>query len=167
MPKKGQYTAADAAKAGLVPAAPLRRLIDRWAAEHPWLDDWANDIDGERMVDAGSTTIIAEATGIHRDTIGKIRWGKKHWVEFGNADRIVGFIDPFLWHTDPELADIYQSFDFSHLDLGRPTSPEADPLLLVDELSDRAAAAALGVSTTVVQKRRQSRGFAGRRRVAA
>lgn len=167
MPKKGQYTALDAVKNGVVPAAPVGRVINDWAARHWWLDEHPYDFKKEGMVDIGSTGVISDATGIHVDTVRKVRYGKKEWIEFDNADRIVTFIDPFLWHSDPELADIYQNFDFTHLDLGRPTSPEADPLRLVVGLSDKAAAVALGVSSTTLHKRRQLRGFGRRQRVAA
>ena len=168
MPKKGQYTALDAVKNGVVPAAPVGRVINDWAARRWWLDDPAVDVKKERMVDVGATAIIAVATGIHVDTVRKVRNGKKEWIEFDNADRIVTFIDPFLWRTDPDLAAIYQGFDFTHLDLARPTSADADPLRLVVGLSDRAAAVALGVSSTTLHKRRHMRGFGRRQtRVAA
>ena len=167
MPKKGQFTALDAVKNGVVPAAPVGRVINDWAARHWWLDEQADGVKKERMVDIGSTGVVSAATGIHVDTISKVRSGKKEWIQFDNADRIVTFIDPFLWHSDPELADIYQNFDFTHLDLGRPTSPEADPLRLVVGLSDKAASVALGVSITTINRRRQLRGFGRRQRIAA
>ena len=160
MPEKGKYTAADAVKNGVVPAAPFGRVIDQWVSEHWWLDDRAENLDGERMVSGGAVAVLAAATGIHRDTLRKVRAGKKEWLEFDNADRIVTFVDPWLWRTDPELSDIYQGFDFTYLDLSRPTSPEADPLKLVDGIGVKHAAAILGVCKTSVFRYRKQRATA-------
>ena len=153
MGAKGKYTADKAAKAGLIAAPPIGRAIERWAATQ-----WFNEIEyhGEEAHQYALHTSawLAEKTGIHIDTITKIRSGKKEWVEFDNADRLLCAMR-VPWDSNPELDEIYQTFDFSWLDLQRPTCREADPLPLFDGLSARVAATVLGVSGETIFRRRK------------
>lgn len=155
MPQKGSFTAADAVMAGLVPAGPIGRAIARWCDENWWMDEDAKAA-GRGTTD-GCLSRLGSFTGIHPDTLRKVRYGQKEWLGFDNADRVITFIDPHLWRDDPELAEVYQSFDFAWLDLQQPTCPEADPLSDLEFLSDRLVGALVGVSQSTVNRARRHR----------
>lgn len=156
MPSKGDLTLDKAMKQGYVPAAPIARVIDNWARENWWMDEQAMVTSAQgRNQEEGATGRLGNFVGLSQDTITRIRGGKKEWVEFDNADKIVTFIDPFLWHRDPELSDIYQNFDFSHLDLTRPTCD--DGLSELDFLPSRQVAAIYGVSHDMMNRTRRKK----------
>jgi hypothetical protein len=142
-----------AEKNGYIPVAPIRRVVEQWALENWFLDERAKEKNGG----AGTSASLAAFTGLHVDTISNLRKGRNNWIEFDMADRIVTFIDPWLWHRDEELNAIYREFSFSYLDLARPTSTEADELPLLDGFSDRIAATVLGVSQPTLSRNRIAR----------
>lgn len=126
-----------------VPAGPIARIVDRYCTEADM-----------------SITILEDLLEMGEGALMKACNGSKDWMEFDTADRVITFIDPFLWRHDEELSDIYQGFDFSYLDLHRPTSEEADELPLLDCVGSRHAAAVMGVSQYVVQGQRRKRAAA-------
>ena len=144
----------DPERRGYIPAAPVRRVVEMWAAENWWIDERVNYGD---KTDIGTTRLLAEAIGVHQDTIGHLRAGKNNWIDFDLADNIVTFIDPWLWRRDEELSRIYQDFNLTYLDVIRPTSPEADELALLDFISSRHAAAVLGMRASAVRAQRKRR----------
>lgn len=152
--ERGKLSPENAEKYGYVPAAPVGRIIDRWAI--PREDPMNNYNNGG---DISPLVTLAAMTGIHKDTLYKTRVGKKDWLEFDNADKIITTIDPLLWHSDPELSRIYEEFNFSYLDLAHPTSPEADILHLFAGLPARVVGRAIGVTPNAVQYARRARGF--------
>jgi len=139
-------------KNGYIPAAPIARVVEQWAMENWWLDHRAKELTGK-----GTTTSLAEFVGLHEDTIRHLRDRKNEWMEFDMADRIVTYIDPWLWRRDDELREIYENFNFTHLDIARPTSRQADELALLNGVSDRAAATILGVSQSALNRQRKVR----------
>lgn len=145
---------ASAMQRGLVPREPIARVIRNWVAANWWMDEH-NNIPSAREL--GSLARLAEFVGLHEDTITDILRGRKNknWLSFDNADRIVTFIDPLLWHCDPELREIYENYDFSTLDVISPTCEAADPLNGLEDLTGRQAAAVLGVTRDLVLDRRR------------
>lgn len=145
---------------GLFPATPLVRIIKMWQEENAWMDievkDKRKKEDGYGL--EGTLSELGQAVGISKTTLYKMMMLQKNWIEFDNADRLVCFIDPMLWHTDPELSDLYQSYNFANLDLSRPTHPDADPLNDVESLSNWDAAKALGVAKATIAQLRSTRG---------
>lgn len=95
-------TPESAARKGLVPVGPISRVMQ-----------------GTDLAE------LADETGIDLERLRKIRNGKKDWLSFDNADKIVTTVDPLLWIKDPELRRIYQGFDFTWLDRSRPTTVAA------------------------------------------
>lgn len=152
---KGSYTIEDAMKGGRIPAAPVGRAINQWVREQWWMDLEAS-VTGHWDSD-GATERLAKFVGLSGDTIMRLRYGRKDWIEFDNADRIITFIDPWLWRTDPALSRIYRTFRFAHLDTLRPTCAAADPLNRVEGLTAPQAARKLGVSLNTIYKRRARR----------
>ena len=144
-------------KSGLIPVAPIRRVVEQWAKENWWIDERQVQSKGKKTASLGTTALLAEKVGCHEDTIYHLRAGRNTWIDFDLADRIVTCIDPWLWRTDEELSELYQSFDLSFLDILRPPSAEADDLPLLDFLSQRHAAAILGVNQRAVSKQREKR----------
>jgi hypothetical protein len=124
-------------KWGRIPGRPVVRVVERWCLEHD-----------------STITAFEEMVGLSDSALNHIARGRSEWIHFDIADRVVTFIDFMLWHTDPELSQIYQTFDFSSLDFHRPPSLEADELPLLDCLNNRLAAAVMGVGTKAVQARR-------------
>jgi hypothetical protein len=110
---------------GLIPVAPIRRLIEQWSA---------NETDARALLGPkggnclGNTAKVAHLTGLNQELIKSIRQGKREWIEFDAADRIVitlSISGADGWRLDPELRAIYQAFDFTALDERRPTTREA------------------------------------------
>ena len=158
MPQAGSFTDLDAHRQGLFPARPLVRVIKMWQQENAWMDIEVRDkrAKGDGYGLDGTLSELGHAVGIDKSTLRKVVMYEKDWIEFDNADRLVCFIDPMLWHTDPELSELYREYNFANLDLSRPTHPDADPLKTVESLSNWDAARKLGVAKcTIAQLRTQ------------
>lgn len=153
MATKGKYTAEDAEKQGRFPAALVAKVIEIWCTQNWHMDYEAmvNDHDDNE----GAIKRLSRFSKVSFDIIDKIHRGKKKWVEFDNADKLVTTVDPLLWHLDPDLSEAYQRFDLVWLDIQRPTCPEVNPIHLFDGLSDRTAAAVLGMAPNIVSRHRQ------------
>jgi len=154
------FDARNAEKHGYIPAAPVRRVVEAWAQENWWVDERQQQGGGEKLDSYGVNMLLATSIGCHDDTIAHLRRGRNTWIEFDLADRIITYINVRLWSSDDELREIYQNFDFSHLDISRPTT---DELSLLDGLSERLAATVMGVSQSVIHVQRSKR----REKVAA
>ena len=110
----------------MVPAEPIRRLVETWAAKHPDV----RELIGNRAAGCclGNTGVIAHLTGVPADYIKNIRNGRTLNLSFDLADRIVTRLSEFGgmgWHQDPELKALYQGFDFAALDRDVPTTRSA------------------------------------------
>lgn len=114
---------APAKAGGFIPVAPLRRHIQRW------IESFGEDAVEDAVWHRGSSSpvkIFADRVwpgdknndrrlyAIMRET---------EWISFDLADRIVtlGLEEPWLWRSDEELAEAYQSVDLRALDARRPT----------------------------------------------
>lgn len=51
--------------------------------------------------------IMAGHIGVHQDNLRRILNLTKETVRFDTADRIISFMDPTIWFTDPELSAYY------------------------------------------------------------
>ena len=123
--KKGQkFTTEDAEVMGYVPAAPISRVMNKWRERQEFYPT-ANANAAVELPEVGPIQKLAWRSGVGYDLLYRLMTGRKDWVEFDNADRIVIAIDPLLWLHDDELCEIYWNFDLSHLDLKRPTVEEA------------------------------------------
>ena len=70
--------------------------------------------------------LLAERMGMDIENVRKIKNGKREWIGFDIADRIVVVCtDGLGWRNDPELYAIYRAFDFSWLDLAKPCAVAA------------------------------------------
>lgn len=142
-------------KNGFVPAAPIRRVVEQWATENWQLDERQRQDQAKRTPSLSTTALLAMKVGCHIDTISHLRAGKNNWIEFDLADRIVSYLGGlWLWLRDEELRGIYMAFDFTHLDIARPPSEDADDLALLHGVSDRTAATILGVSQSALNRQR-------------
>ena len=63
---------------------------------------------------------LAEATGIDISNLRKIKDGKREWIGFDTADKIITRVNGLSWHSDKELEAIYQGFSFEWLDRVHP-----------------------------------------------
>ena len=120
MPAKGQkFTAADAAKLGYIAAAPISRVMNEWRDRQDEYYTTSNaNVD---LPEVGPIQKLAWRSGVSYDLLYRLMLGRKAWIEFDNADRIIMAIDSLLWLHDDELSEIYWNFDLSHLDRHRPT----------------------------------------------
>lgn len=151
--KKGTYTAKDAANQGRIDAGPIEALVQRWVAQrelaHP--TDMAGP--GEYLAPCVE---LAARSKTSLDLILRLNRGEKAWIEFDNADRIVCAIGGGLygWLGHDELREIYETFDFSHLDLNRPTCEEAveDFFELAGALKQRQLGALYGVTQSGISR---------------
>lgn len=156
---KGTYTAKDAANQGRVDAKPIEALVQRWVAqrEHAHPTDMAGP--GDYMAPCVE---LAERTGISTDLILRLNRGERAWIEFDNADAIVcATVGPLAWIVEPDLNEIYEAFDFSHLDMNRPTCPEVldEFFELADAMPNRLLGVLYGVSESAMSRaiKRQKR----------
>ena len=110
----------------MVPAEPIRRLLEEWSAKHP---------DARRLVGPkgagcclGNTGIMAHLAGVSKSYIKDIRESRVEFLSFDLADRIVTRLSEFGgmgWHDNDELKALYQEFDLEGLDESRPTTRRA------------------------------------------
>ena len=93
---------------GLVPAAPFVQLILNWETETSSIADLAKEL------------------GREVEGVRKLRNGKRPWIGFDLADKIVAVCtDGMAWHENPELRELYDGYDLRWLDEHRPTVPVA------------------------------------------
>ena len=116
----------------VIPIDPIRRVLSEWIERNSWdgvtgrnflqygrtVEGYGKDRVTETVIQPVTPWVrLSNDTGIRHDTLYQYvaRKGKK-WIEFDLADKIITAIDPTLWHSDDELSDIYQNFDFTGLD---------------------------------------------------
>ena len=110
----------------MVPAGPIRRLIEAWSDKHPD----ARVLLGNRAagIILGNTGVIAYLVDLPVDYIKNIRNGRTTKLAFDRADRIVTRLGEFGgmgWHDNEELHEVYEKFDLSALDESLPTTRRA------------------------------------------
>jgi len=121
-----------ASRKGCVPGLPFTRIMQEWVAKE--------EIDLARRLNIGvddlrkaqeyarwsPMVLLAERMGMDIENVRKIKNGKREWIGFDIADRIVVVCtDGLGWRNDPELYAIYRAFDFSWLDLAKPCAVAA------------------------------------------
>jgi DNA-binding Xre family transcriptional regulator len=75
---------------------------------------------------SGADGSLSERMDMDIENVRKIKNGKKDWIGFDIADKIVTVCtDGLGWRNDPELFAIYQSFDFGWLDAKKPCAVAA------------------------------------------
>lgn len=114
----------EACKWGRIEAEPVLKHVRSWVEREEGARAKAGDTRGGAGVYA-----LAQGSGVHRDTIDRYIRGDRTWMEFQIADKLIAFINPFLWHCDPDLRRCYQEFDFKYLDMQQPLSANGDGLL--------------------------------------
>jgi hypothetical protein len=118
-------------KYSLIPVAPISAVLRRLEAAQNihTLPTPAIQIHGglyeEILLPFGAMQRLAHDSGVKPDTLHRVKQGRRAWVDFDLADKIITGIDPTLWHTDLALSAIYQSFDLAKLDERRPTTEVA------------------------------------------
>ena len=116
---------------GCVPGFPFARVIDDWAAREMESIAKATGFDVETLTQTFNVlknhpyqhpmTVLAERLSMDIDNLRKLRKGKRPWIGFDLADKIVAVCtDGFGWWNDHELRTIYEHFDFEWLDRKRP-----------------------------------------------
>lgn len=111
-----------ASRQGCVPASPFVRVIEEWLAKE------TQEIEDDPFDNLGVSPMVrlAELVRMDIDNLRKIRNGKREWIGFDTADKIVTVCtDGLGWRTDSELAAIYQAFDFTWLDRTKPCAKAA------------------------------------------
>lgn len=103
---------------GQMPAAPVARIIREWLDKQDTFVSPGNFFhQDQKIIPFSPMNRLMHLTGME---LWRIKSGKDKWISFDRADKIITAIDPQLWHTDPELKEIYQNFDFSFLDRKYP-----------------------------------------------
>lgn len=109
-----------------VPVAPVRRQIQRWLDSHGYDAGRENNPDKQFSPMRKLTEIIWP----HSDWRSQYRplyriLHETEWISFDLADRIICEVleEPWLWISDPELAEAYENVDLRGLDATKPTSP--------------------------------------------
>lgn len=135
-----------------LPIGPIRRTILEWEAAQEHDGDSVANLWGHQTVRVSPLERMSFDTDIDLDTLYAIRGRRdRQFVGFDLADRIVIYINPNLWHTDPELKEIYQSVKLTLLDITQPTT-ERNRLteLLESGLTPTGAAKALGLNPSTI-----------------
>ena len=122
-----------ASRSGCVPGGPFARVLQEWCDryEQRLAAEMGVSVELLREQNYGPDSQspmsrLAEATGIDISNLRKIKDGKREWIGFDIADRIVVVCtDGLGWRNDPELFAIYRAFDFSWLDLAKPCAKAA------------------------------------------
>lgn len=103
---------------GCVPGFPFARIITEWVEQ--------NTPEEESELAIAPMVILAELMSMDIDNLRKIKNGKRDWIGFDLADKIVAICtDGLGWRNDPELSTIYQHFNFTYLDFKKPCYGEA------------------------------------------
>ena len=98
---------------GCVPGFPFARVINEWVTR--------NMPEEENEIAVAPMSVLAELMGMDINNLRKIRNGKREWIGFDLADKIVAVCtDGLGWRNDPQLASIYEHFDFGWLDSRKP-----------------------------------------------
>jgi len=111
-----------ASRQGCVPGLPFARVMQEW------LEKESQEIEDDPFDNLCISPMVrlAELMNMDIHNARKIKNGKREWIGFDIADKIVAVCtDGFGWRNDPELAAIYQSFNFDWLDRVRPCYGEA------------------------------------------
>lgn len=108
------------------PRAPVARIYREWLKSQGW------DGKGEKgrkktnyIKSLNPRLQLAQDSGVSDEVLKHISLDRHKWIDFDLADRIIQTINPYLWHTDPELSEAYQSFDLKRLDAWRPIEEAA------------------------------------------
>ena len=103
------------------PCAPVAAILRGWIEQQDW-DPFGSSAGNFRVQGYPCSPIkrMAHESGVSEDILWKVKADKKY-IDFDHADRIICAINPFLWHSDPELSAAYQEFDLARLDRYRPT----------------------------------------------
>ena len=101
-------------KRGQVPGEPFGRIIQDWVFAQKYVKQDIEDITVPPL------QWLAQETGTDVESLRKLKNGKRRWIGFDVADKLVTTIDPWLWRIDPELRVVYQSVDLGHVDRLRP-----------------------------------------------
>jgi len=104
-----------AGRRGLVPGRPFGRVISDWLIKHDKDNDTITSFDQ-----------LAAEMKMDPSNLRKIRDGKRSWIGFDVADKIVVVcLGAGGWRDDSELSHIYQSTDFTWLDMKKPCAVAA------------------------------------------
>ena len=96
-------TAEELMARGLVPAGPVKALVDQWETK---------SFEGR--------VSLREITGLSAELLAELKSGKKQAIGFDAADKIVCCLSHRGWRWSDELYAIYSTFDFSSLDRLKP-----------------------------------------------
>lgn len=101
---------------GAVPAEPFRRLLKRRIEVY----DAEYGTDAEGLGTLSGKMIVANETGLNVRQIDRVL-NESQIIEWGTADAIVTRTEgAMLWHTDPELHQIFVGVDFVGMDIIKP-----------------------------------------------
>lgn len=96
-------------KGGLVSGGPFGRIVNEW------LDRQGTD------TTIPSLSLLAVELGIDVESLRKLKNGRRPWINFDFADKIVvTCLGPFAWWLDAELQEVYQTVDLRGIDRKRP-----------------------------------------------
>ena len=116
-----------ASRSGCVPGGPFARVLQEWCDryEQRLAAEMGVSVELLREQNYGPDSQspmsrLAEATGIDISNLRKIKDGKREWIGFDTADKIVTRVDELSWGMNEELKAIYQGFDFEWLDRVHP-----------------------------------------------
>lgn len=102
---------------GLITAEPIQELVARWCLENTDPHKLAGGFNSL----LGHVGTLAGLTGLGESFFAKLLSGKKRYVKFDTADKIVCCLyDAYEWVRNPDLNDIYESFDYAALDRSKP-----------------------------------------------
>ena len=102
------------ARAELVPAAPFVRVLQEW------LHRESTQADDEFSF--APMRVLADRMEMDISNLSKIKNGRREWIGFDLADKIVCICtDGLGWLNDHELRTIYEGYDLTWLDTKKPT----------------------------------------------
>ena len=96
-----------ASRSGCVPGEPFARVLQEWCDRH----------DSEALA---AMTVLSEVIDIDISQLRKIKDGKREWISFDLADKIITRVDELSWGMNEELTAIYKGFNFEWLDRVHP-----------------------------------------------
>ena len=116
-----------ASRSGCVPGGPFARVLQEWCDryEQRLAAEMGVSVELLREQNYGPDSQspmsrLAEATGIDISNLRKIKDGKREWISFDLADKIITRVDELSWGINEELTAIYKGFDFEWLDRVHP-----------------------------------------------
>jgi hypothetical protein len=143
-----------------VPAGPIRRVVQDWLDQQDEYVFSGNNFCSNEVQPLAPRQILAFQSGVSKAAIDGLMRADHRSIHFDIADKLVcTALGEHGWHCDPELSEIYQTFNLAKLDLIEPTTPYADGYLeeIANGGSQSEIARRIGVDPTSVHRALQKR----------